>query len=137
MAYQLEFNTYYQYNSLAGGITIEVVLRLGERVAASQAKVDTGAQVCLFQREIADELGIKVENGHHLIVKTLAGSLIAYGHTLTLHSLGSEFDSLIYFASDYGLPRNLLGREGWLQKVRLAVVDYDAVLYLSPYEHQI
>ena len=136
MTYQLTFDFHCQYDSLAGGITIEVLLRQGERMATSQAKVDTGAQVCLFQREIADALGIEVESGHRVVVKTLAGSLTAYGHTLTLHSLGFEFGSLVYFATDYGLPRNLLGRQGWLQKVRLAIIDYDSTLYLSPYQNQ-
>jgi len=135
MAYQLSFNLHCQYDSLAGGITIEVLLRQGERVVTTAAKVDTGAQVCLFQREIAEELGIDVEKGDRLVVKTLAGSLASYGHTLTLHTLGLEFESLIYFAAEYGLPRNLLGREGWLQKVRLAIIDYDSTLYLSPYQN--
>jgi len=35
------------------------------------------------------------------------------------------------------LAGNLLGREGWLQKVRLAVVDYDSTLYISPYQEQV
>jgi hypothetical protein len=61
------------------------------------------------------------------------GSLIAFGHSVTLHTLGLEFDSVVYFAADYGLERNLLGREGWLQKVRLAIIDYDSTIYLSPY----
>ena len=64
---------------------------------------------------------------------TLAGSLTAYGHTVSLTTLGLEFDSMVYFAADYGLLRNLLGSEGWLRKVRLAVVDYDAAIYLGPY----
>jgi hypothetical protein len=68
-------------------------------------------------------------------METLAGSLTAYGHSVTLYTLGLEFDSVVYFAAGPGLPRNLLGREGWLQKVRLAVVDYDAALYLSPYDY--
>lgn len=63
----------------------------------------------------------------------MGGVLLAFGHSVTLSTFDWEFDSLVYFARDYNLPRNLLGREGWLQKVRLAVVDYDAELYLSPY----
>lgn len=86
-------------------------------------------------RDIADTLGIQVETGHYRRFQTLAGALSAYGHEVTLRTLGVEFDSLIYFAADYGLPRNLLGREGWLQKVQFGVVDYDAKLYLGPY-HQ-
>jgi hypothetical protein len=134
MAHQLSFNLRYEYNSLADGITIETALYFGERSITVQAKVDPGGQLCLFQREVADELKIDVESGHPTRVGTLMGSLPAYGHTVTLSTLGIEFESFVYFAADYRLPRNLLGREGWLQKVRLAIVDYDATLYLSPYD---
>jgi hypothetical protein len=51
-----------------------------------------------------------------------------------MQTLGLEFDSVVYFAADYGLSRNLLGREGWLQKVRLGIVDYETTIYLSPYQ---
>lgn len=134
MPYQLTFNSHYEYSSLDDGITIESVLSLGECAVISQAKVDPGAQVCLFQREIGEKLGLEIERGTWRRLNTLTGSLIAYGHSVTLYTLGREFDSLIYFAADYGLPRNLLGREGWLVKVRLALVDYDSTLYLSRYD---
>lgn len=134
MAYQLDFKLRQEYDSRLDGITIEAGLSLGERKAVVQAKIDPGGQFCLFQREIADRLAIDVESGYFIRIGTLTGSLPAYGHTVMLSTLGIEFESFVYFAADYGLPRNLLGREGWLQKMRLAIVDYDATLYLSPYD---
>ena len=53
--------------------------------------------------------------------------------SVTLSTFDLEFDSVVYSAVDYDLPRNLLGREGWLQKICLTVIDYDAEIYLSPY----
>jgi hypothetical protein len=64
----------------------------------------------------------------------LGGAVVAFGHFVSLHTLGLEFDSVVYFAEEYNLPRNLLGRDGWLRKLRLAVVDYDAEIYLGPYD---
>jgi hypothetical protein len=137
MPYQLSFAIRETYDTRLDGITIEARLGLGANSVICQAKIDTGGQVCLFMREIADTLGIDVETGHRRVFNTLAGSLMAYGHTVSLTTLGLEFDSLVYFATDYGLPRNLLGSEGWLQKVSFAVVDYDGTLYLSPYQEQV
>lgn len=134
MSHQLTFATRETYDTRLEGITIEACLVLGTQSVTCQVKIDTGGQVCLFMREIAETLGLAIETGHRRVFNTLAGSLPAYGHSVTLRTLGLEFDSLVYFASDYGLPRNLLGREGWLQKVRFAVVDYEAGLYLSPYQ---
>jgi hypothetical protein len=43
------------------------------------------------------------------------------------------FQSTVYCAKHPGLPRNLLGRRGWLRNLRLAIIDYDNLLYLSDY----
>ncbi|HWQ31609.1 MAG TPA: hypothetical protein VNQ79_01905 [Blastocatellia bacterium] len=136
MPHSLSFNIRYLYKSLETGIHVPATLQHGNKTTLCQAKVDTGSEVCLFQRDLADALGIDVESGFRRELRTLtSGGLIAYGHTITLHTLGLAFDSFVYFAADYYLLRNILGRDGWLQKVRLAIVDYDLEIYLNPW-HQ-
>ncbi len=134
MPFPITFNIRYEYNTLETGITVPAVLRLNGKTIYSDAKVDTVAQVCVFQREIGELLDVNVESGHRITLSSLGGSLIAFGHPVTLSTFDLEFDSVVYFAEDYNLPRNLLGREGWLQKIRLAVVDYDSEIYLSSYD---
>lgn len=134
MPYQLTFSIREPYDSRSAGITVETELWLGARSVVCRARIDTGAQVCLFRRELGELLGLEIESGQPRQLDTLAGPLTAFGHSVTLRTLGLEFDSIIYFAGTYNLPRNLLGREGWLQKLRLAVVDYDSEIYLSPYD---
>jgi hypothetical protein len=46
------------------------------------------------------------------------------------------FRSWIYFYKFSGHERNLLGRRGWLRNLRLAVVDYESLIYLSPYDEE-
>ncbi len=135
MDHSLRFRISYAFDALDSGITIPVSLRLGEQMIYCRANIDTGAQVCLFQRETGESLGLPIEQGHRRMMDTLAGSFTAYGHQVTLHTLGLDFDSMVYFAAADNLSRNLLGREGWLQKVRLAVIDYDAAIYLSHYDY--
>ncbi len=135
MPFSITFDIQQVYSSIEEGITIPTVLILGNIIASFQAKIDPGAQVCLFQREIGEQLGIDIESGDRIRLGSLTGgSLIAFGHSVTLHTLGLEFDSVVYFAADYGLERNLLGRVGWLQKVRLAIIDYDSTVYLGAYD---
>lgn len=67
--------------------------------------------------------------------QTAVGSFDAYGHTLTLETLGYSFDVMVYFASDESFTRNVLGRRGWLDQVRLGVVEYEGQLYPSRYDH--
>ena len=32
------------------------------------------------------------------------------------------------------LPRNILGRQGWLRNIKLGIVDYENMMYLGRYE---
>lgn len=62
------------------------------------------------------------------------GSFDAYGHTLTLETLGYSFDVTVYFAAHESFTRNVLGRRGWLDQVRLGIVEYEGRLYLNRYD---
>ncbi|MGH9799934.1 MAG: hypothetical protein ACRD82_06170 [Blastocatellia bacterium] len=137
MPHSLSFDFLYHYDNLKAGIEIPATLKLGDQIVFCQAKVDPGAQVCLFKRDLGDALGLDIERGESIDLDSLGGTIRAFGHSLTLVTLGIEVDSVVHFAADYGLRRNLLGREGWLQKVRLAIVDYDTALYLSPYDEKL
>ena len=64
----------------------------------------------------------------------MAGPFTAYGHEVTLRTLGLEWDALVYFHSGAGRDSNFLGRRGWLDHVRLGLVHYDESIYLSGYE---
>lgn len=132
MAFPLEFLKKEIYDSLKTGINIEAVLRRGSFQESCFAKIDTGAEVCLFQREIAESLEIDVESGYREKFDTLAGGLFAYQPEIELETLGLRFQSTIYFAESYSVRRNLLGRRGWLQLVNLGLNDYDCELYLNP-----
>lgn len=134
MPFHLTFTQKSHYDSQSLGISVEVTLQRGSEEAITTAKIDTGAQVCLFARQIGEDLGINIETGWRLELQTLAGSLVAYGHEVTLEVLGLTFSTVVYFAADTNLKRNLLGRQGWLQLVKLAIIDYDSEIYLSPYD---
>ena len=58
MAFPIIFDIQKIYNSIEEGITIPAILLFGENTVYFQAKIDTGAQVCLFQREVGEQLGI-------------------------------------------------------------------------------
>lgn len=134
MTHQLDFKISYSYQPTRGGISIPTFLRAGNKDVQCFAKIDTGSEFCLFQRGIAETLELNLESGHLLTMETLTGVFIAYGHEVTLVTFDLAFDVTVYFAADYALSRNLLGRNGWLQQVRLGVCDYDEMLYVSAYD---
>ncbi len=137
MPFQLSFDLRHKYKSSDDGITVEANLQRGDLFVVADAKIDCGAEVCLFSREIGERLGIEIESGLPKILGTLTGDFLGYGHELTIKTLGLEFQSIVYFSEFENLPRNFLGRNGWLRLVRLAIIDYDEELYLSLYNDQI
>lgn len=133
MAIQLNFTEELRYADDLAGISIPVVLSYGEKSRRVQAKVDTGGEVCLFSREDGTILGVPIEQGIPITLSSLGGNIEAFGHEVVIQTGALIFQSIVYFAKYPGLPRNILGRRGWLRNLKLAVVDYDNLLYLSAY----
>ena len=131
---QLSFTQEHRYPDDEEGISISVNLEYEDQSCRVDAKVDPGAAVCLFSNEVGQKLGIPIEQGIPKRLSGLSGSLDAYGHEVTLQTGDIAFQSVVYFAKYPGLQRNLLGRQGWLRNLRLAVIDYDNLLYLSVYD---
>jgi hypothetical protein len=68
--------------------------------------------------------------------KTSAPLLVsfkAYLHTVTIEVLGIRLETAVYFAANEHFTRSVLGRIGWLDRVKLGLIDYEAKLLLSPY----
>ena len=89
MTYQMTFASVHNYGTEA--IIIPVILRLGNAAARTDAYLDTGATFCVFKRSLAESLGLEVETGEPIRLSTVTGSFDAYGHTVTLETLGYSF----------------------------------------------
>jgi hypothetical protein len=133
--HQLNFDTLHNYGPDKNSLEIPVTLHLGRSTVKFPARLDTGAAFCVFERGYAETLGLTVETGSPLRFSTAVGSFDAYGHMLTLETLGYSFDVTVYFAADELFTRNVLGRRGWLDQMRIGIVDYESKLYLSRYDH--
>ena len=94
MAYELSFSDCYKYDSQQQGIEIPAVLRAGGNGIRVLAKIDTGATYCLFERWVAEELGLQVEKGHRQPFVT-ANSRLTRSAVLNR----SRFDSSNRFSS--------------------------------------
>jgi hypothetical protein len=55
---------------------------------------------------------------------------------VSLEVLNLKFDSMVYFFADQHVSRNLLGRTGWLDRIRFGLIDYDREVYLAPYDFE-
>ncbi len=136
MSYELEFEKLVNFDTNKIGISVNVELRLGLELVTFEAKIDTGASFCIFAREYAEKLGVRVEEGFLRYFNTTTGDFRAFGHSVTLITEGFIFDSQVFFAADENFHTNVLGRHGWLDRVIIAINDYDGKLYLSRFESE-
>jgi hypothetical protein len=134
MAYQLEFDRILRDDLDRDGIFLPVSLHHGELSAQLEAQIDTGASCCIFGRDSAESLGLDVESGFRQEINTVTGTFTTFGHTVTVSVLGFDFETVVYFAAAESFNRNVLGRSGWLDRVRLGIVYHDSEVYLSPHE---
>jgi hypothetical protein len=132
MPHPLNFDALHRYAS-ADGIEVPTELRVGAQRVGLIARLDTGAAHCIFERRYAEELELDVESGRSERFRTMTGSFMAYEHEVTLRTLGIEFVSAVFFAEDPAFNRNFVGRSGWLDRLRVGIIDYDRLLFLSAY----
>ena len=129
----LTFDELYDYDIRKTGITLPVCLISGEFEIKVDAKFDTGASHSISARVHGENLGFEIESGEPLTVSTVRESFRVFGHELTVRFLDLEFYTKIYFAEDETMRRSVLGRQGWLDRVKIGLIDYEGKLLLSAY----
>ncbi|MFN7949753.1 MAG: hypothetical protein U0Z53_30650 [Blastocatellia bacterium] len=129
----LPFQQQVDYSSF-DEITVPIRLFSATSFVRINAKLDTGSKFCVFQPGQADWLGLDLFSGIYERIRTAAGSFPAYGHEVTLAVGDLEWQTTVYFAEPEDFPINVVGRVGFLDHLRIGLVDYEQQLYLSPYE---
>lgn len=134
MAREIFFEIEFDYNTLETGIVLPAKLILGEEESDVRAKLDTGAAFCVFERKHGERLGLDIESGSPLRMLTATAPFDTFGHTINLSVLGIETESTVYFAAEESFYLNILGRQGFLDRVKLGLIDYEGKLLLSAYD---
>lgn len=129
----VEYAEIYEYDTRLVGITVPVFMFDGQKTVEFKAKIDTGSSFCIFERKSGELLGLDIESGDEIRISTATSPFTAYGHELTLSVLGVETFAKVYFAKEESFTRNVLGRQGWLDRVKLGLIDYEGKLLLSAY----
>ncbi len=136
MQYDLSFTKLVNYDVGKSGISLNVRLSLVESSTIIEAKVDTGSTHCIFERIHGEKLGFDIESGEPQWVGVSIGRFLTFGHWVTLTTADFSFDSMVFFAKDEFINRNVLGRHGFLDRVIIGINDYDGKLYLNRYENK-
>lgn len=133
MAETLEFEIVHKYGFHQTGIAVKTILRSGGLSVDVNARIDTGSTYCIFARRYGEGLDFDIENGIPIDIGTATGSFRVFGHAVEIEVLGIKFDATVFFAESEFFDRNVLGRIGWLNQVKLALIDEEGKLFLSKY----
>ena len=92
-------------------IDVELVGPAGSLVV--KALVDSGASYSIFRAEIADYLGVPVENGQRLYFQGIKAKILGHLHQLPMRVNQERFDCNIAFSPEYRASFNILGRDNF------------------------
>lgn len=131
---QLTFQEVISYPNNRRGITLHVEITSGDITREVIAKLDPGAGVSLFSREIGEQLELDIESGIPLRLDSLSlGGIECFGHEVTLRVGSISVSAIVYFAKHYELPRNFLGLDDWMLRMMVGIVHYENKAYLGLY----
>ena len=133
MSETITFDKTHFYDTLKPGISLTATLHHGDESFECEAKLDTGSSHCIFKRSLGELLGLDLESSPAERISTITGGFPAYPHAIVLEVLGIRTEATVYFAAEEHFKRNVLGRTGWLDRVKLGLIDYEAKLLLSSY----
>ncbi len=126
----LEFDAGLEYEATSAGILVPIRLVHGDRSVELRARLDTGASDCLFDRFYSDILGLP-DSGVEREYRTVTGSFKAFGHEVTVETLGLQWSAWVFFHAMGNPAHAFVGRRGWLDRVRLGIVHYEQKLFLG------
>ena len=86
---------------------------------ATNALVDSGASLSLFDGSIGRDLGLTIRRGRRIEPSGIGGSIVAYVHSVTLRIGDDELHGEVAFAYKRKLPVNLLGRASIFERFRV------------------
>ena len=105
MIHRLSFSELLNYDADQPGITVPVTLGLNQAQVSCEAKVDTGASLCIFARSHSEQLGLDVTDGLRQIIGTVTGSFVVYLHEVDFSVAGLEFSAFVGLAADETVKR--------------------------------
>ena len=98
---------------------IPLSLKFSNRKKEFFALVDSGATISIFRSEVAESLGINVNNGKETYLGGVGGRIKGYIHKLKVEIAGKQFVCPIVFSYEYLVSFNLLGRAIFFEKFRI------------------
>ena len=109
---------------------ITITLELG-RKKDFWALIDSGATVSIFKAEVAETLGISIENGKEIWLGGVGGHIKGYLHQVKIEAAGKKFVCPVVFSREYFVSFNLLGRQEFFKRFKIVFEEEKNLLRLE------
>jgi predicted aspartyl protease len=112
----------FKYTEFQGRFLPIIPIRIkgGDGWVNFRAFVDSGAGYSVFHAEMAEILGLKLEDGKREGITVGDGSQIeVYKHKVKVNVANQEFDATIGFSRQLGIGFNIIGRLSIFEKFKI------------------
>ena len=92
---------------------IEIKLKKSRKELTVKALVDSGASFSIFRPEIADYLGIVIEQGKPTYLTGIGGRILGYFHKIPIEVGKKKFVLDLVFSKEFTVSFNILGRNNF------------------------
>ncbi|MBI4980702.1 retropepsin-like domain-containing protein [Candidatus Woesearchaeota archaeon] len=127
----------YKYSFFDGELLpiVPIILKGKVEEVELKAYIDTGASYCLFHADIAEIIGIKLEEGDLTEMVLGDGNIIRiYLHKVPVSIGEHKFTALVGFSKGLGIKFNIIGRKGIFDKFVISFNEKDKEIEFVPHE---
>lgn len=121
---------------LLKGLNYFPVLRLMikhvDKTFKTDALVDSGASISVFQAAIAGFFGIDITKGEQIFLQTINGKVVAYAHEFPISFGDLTFNCKIAFSEELTTSFNILGRDNFFSFFRITFDEANKELIFEP-----
>ena len=110
---------------------IDFFVSKNDRAARIFALVDSGATVSIFREDVAEQLGVVIEEGTETYLGGVGGRIKGYIHKLEVEITGKKFICPVVFSHEYLVSFNLLGREAFFRQFKIIFEEKNNLLKLE------
>lgn len=98
---------------------IPVTVIIGSYEVATDALVDSGANISVFRQEIGECLGLEIESGEETLLQGLGGRVIGYIHEVTMRVEQVSFSCKVVLSRELTVGVNILGRQDFFESFKV------------------
>lgn len=92
---------------------VDLKLKFSKSEIITKALVDSGATYSVFRPEIANYLGINIENGKSIYLEGIGGRILGYLHNISVSFGNKLYKFKVIFSQELTVSFNILGRDNF------------------------